>query len=65
MAKTAKNKGFLIEVAEGVEAAYRRGDMWEKRRRMVADWASYCTSSPEDGERRAAQGLVRLPCRFG
>jgi len=25
-----------------VEAAYRRGDLFEKRRRLMSDWASYC-----------------------
>ena len=31
-------------VDDKVEAAYRRSDMREKRRRMMADWAAYCTS---------------------
>jgi Integrase len=26
------------------EAAYRRGDLFEKRRRLMIDWASYCAS---------------------
>jgi hypothetical protein len=25
------------------EAAYRRGDMFEKRARLMADWARYCS----------------------
>ncbi|MBB4422315.1 integrase [Bradyrhizobium sp. CIR48] len=29
-------------VPDKVEAAYRRGDMLEKRRRMMADWATFC-----------------------
>ena len=29
-------------VGDKVEAAYRRGDMFEKRRRIMADWAKYC-----------------------
>lgn len=29
-------------ISDKVEAAYRRGDMFEKRRRMMADWASFC-----------------------
>jgi integrase len=29
-------------VDDKVEAAYRRGDMREKRRRLMADWAAYC-----------------------
>lgn len=31
-------------VSDKVEAAYRRGDMREKRRRMMADWAAFCES---------------------
>ena len=26
------------------EAAYRRGDLFDKRRRLIADWASYCST---------------------
>jgi integrase len=29
-----------------VERAYRRGDLLEKRTRLMADWASYCTGRP-------------------
>ena len=29
-------------VSSGVEAAYRRGDLFEKRRRLMSDWAAYC-----------------------
>jgi integrase len=29
-------------VGDKVEAAYRRGDLFEKRRRMMIDWAKYC-----------------------
>jgi hypothetical protein len=31
-------------VADKVEAAYRRGDMFEKRRALMADWQIYCQS---------------------
>ena len=31
-------------VSDKVEAAYRRGDMLEKRRRLMADWAQYCAT---------------------
>ena len=41
-----------------VEAAYRRGDLFEKRRRLMADWAAFC-EAPATGEivplRRAAE----------
>ena len=28
------------------EAAYRRGDLFDKRRRLMADWAGFCASGP-------------------
>jgi integrase len=31
-------------VGNKVEAAYRRGDLFEKRRRLMAEWASYCNT---------------------
>lgn len=33
-------------VADRVEAAYRRGDLFNKRRRLMVDWARYCVASP-------------------
>lgn len=33
-------------VGNKVEAAYRRGDMFEKRRQMMADWAAWCEPKP-------------------
>lgn len=36
-------------VSDKTEAAYRRGDMIEKRRRMMEAWAKYCTSKPVAG----------------
>lgn len=47
----AETTAYPSEVAEmalghtvrsAVEAAYRRGDLFEKRRRLMADWAKYC-----------------------
>ena len=55
----AEQTAFPFEVAEmalahtvgnKVEAAYRRGDMFEKRRKLANAWASYC------GQPRAAAG---------
>nr|WP_166180896.1 site-specific integrase [Altererythrobacter segetis] len=31
------------------EAAYRRGDMFDKRRRLMTDWATYCASGVAAG----------------
>ena len=33
-------------VGDKVEAAYRRGDLFAKRVRLMADWAKFCTSKP-------------------
>jgi integrase len=33
-------------IGNAVEAAYRRGDLFEKRKRLMADWASYCATGP-------------------
>jgi Na+-transporting NADH:ubiquinone oxidoreductase subunit NqrB len=34
-------------VGSKVEAAYRRGDMFEKRRRLMDAWATFCTTAQE------------------
>jgi integrase len=33
-------------VSDKTERAYRRGDMREKRRRLMQDWADFCASTP-------------------
>jgi hypothetical protein len=35
-------------VSNQVEAAYRRGDLFERRRALMDAWAGYCTGSPAD-----------------
>ena len=54
----AERTAFPREVAEmalahtigdKVEAAYRRGDLFEKRRKMMDAWADYCGTVYEDG----------------
>lgn len=49
---SAECTGYAHEVAEmalahtidnKVERAYRRGDLFDKRRRLMDDWAAYCT----------------------
>jgi integrase len=35
-------------IADKVEAAYRRGDLFEKRRQLMLDWARYC-EAPKTG----------------
>lgn len=54
----AECTGYAHEVAEmalahtienKVERAYRRGDLFDKRRRLMDDWATYCATIPEAG----------------
>ena len=33
-------------IGNKVEAAYRRGDLFEKRRKLMAEWSRYCASKP-------------------
>ena len=37
-------------ISSAVEAAYRRGDMIEKRRRMMADWADFLSGRALGGD---------------
>ena len=61
----AETTGYPREIAETalahaveskVESAYRRGDLFEKRRRLMGDWGAFCSYPP------AARGKV-LPLR--
>ena len=40
-------------VGDKTEAAYQRGDLLEKRRRLMAEWAAYC-SNPESAGKVAS-----------
>jgi hypothetical protein len=46
-------------IGDQTEAAYQRGDLFEKRRRLMAEWARYCDAPVKAGKvtpiRRAAQ----------
>jgi integrase len=37
-------------ISNKVEAAYRRGDLFEKRRRLMADWATFCSRTQPRGK---------------
>ncbi|RXG85355.1 tyrosine-type recombinase/integrase [Bradyrhizobium zhanjiangense] len=43
-------------VSDKVEAAYRRGDMREKRRRLMDDWAAFCAGKAVGGDNVVAIG---------
>jgi integrase len=36
-------------VGDKVEAAYRRGDLFDKRRRLMAEWAALCSTTAAAG----------------
>jgi len=36
-------------VGSAVEQAYQRSDLLDQRRRLMADWAAYCASTPVEG----------------
>jgi integrase len=46
-------------VGDKVEAAYRRGDLFEKRRKLMEAWAAYCAAPVKGGKvvqmRRASE----------
>ncbi len=45
-------------ISDKLEAAYRRGDFFEKRKRLMAAWAEFCArTAPETGQ------LLRLKAR--
>jgi integrase len=43
-------------IGDKVEAAYRRGDLFEKRRRLMDAWAKFCT----EGQARRANDVMAL-----
>jgi integrase len=45
-------------VGAGVEAAYQRGDLFEKRRRLMQAWADFCAAPPRAGRVVALRGAV-------
>ena len=61
VAERTNYSGEMAEVAlahhisNAVEAAYRRGDMIEKRRKMMADWAVFLR-----GDERKAAKILKL-----
>ena len=50
-AETTSYPNEVVEMAlahtiqNKVESAYRRGDLFDKRRRLMGDWATYCSSA--------------------
>jgi integrase len=64
----AERTSFPAEVAEmalahtvsdKVEAAYRRGDLFQKRRQLAEVWAKFCSAPTPTGARVVAIGTAR------
>ena len=65
----AESTGYAHEVAEmalahtidnKVERAYRRGDLFDKRRRLMDEWATYCATgaSAAGGNVKPIRGMA-------
>jgi integrase len=44
-------------IGDAVEAAYRRGNLFDKRRKLMDDWARYCTAPPVAADRNNVTSL--------
>jgi integrase len=57
--------GEMVEMAlahtigDKTEAAYRRGDMFERRRRLMSDWATFCITAPKAASNVRSIGEAR------
>ena len=47
--REAAEMALAHAIGDKVEAAYRRGDLFDTRRRMMEDWAKFCTTVPTVG----------------
>jgi hypothetical protein len=48
-------------IPNAVEAAYRRGDLLEKRRKLMEAWAAYCAKVETDAGKVVALTRARTP----
>jgi integrase len=48
-------------IPDAVEAAYRRGDLFEKRRKLMNAWAAYCAKVEMDAGKVVALARARTP----
>jgi integrase len=47
--RDAAEMALAHAIGDKVEAAYRRGDLFDKRRRMMSDWAAFCGQQQQGG----------------
>ena len=48
-------------IDDKVEAAYRRGDLFAKRVRLMAEWGRFCSRPPGPGATVTAIGRAKAP----
>jgi hypothetical protein len=48
-------------IPDAVEAAYRRGDLFDKRRKLMAAWAAHCDKIEADAGKVVALARARTP----
>jgi hypothetical protein len=44
--KVVIDQALAHSIGDKVEASYRRGDLFEKRKKLMAAWGEYCSSKP-------------------
>ncbi len=49
-AREVAESALANKISDAVEAAYRRGDLFDKRRRLMAEWAKYCDRPKTKGK---------------
>lgn len=47
--REAAEMALAHAIGDKVEAAYRRGDLFDKRRQMMSDWAAFCAGVEAEG----------------
>jgi integrase len=49
-AREAAELALAHAVGDSVERAYQRGDLLEKRRKLMEAWAAYCERKPDEAK---------------
>jgi hypothetical protein len=64
--KPARRPNHLIELGlshslgSAVERAYRRGDLFDQRRRLMQDWAEYCSRPSVEADVVPLRGKAQI-----
>jgi hypothetical protein len=61
LAREVAEMALAHVIPDAVEAAYPRGDLFEKRRNLMNAWAAYCAKVQTDAEKVVALAPARTP----